>query len=254
MEVPTTDNLTRIVKLSKALENLTNHQLDYLEKIVKEFEKPYLERYFNPYSDFVDDCVLNNLGDAIRIHHCFSSGPFSKDKFEYALNAVLNYCGIYSTLSRNGLPGYDIEFKGQKVSLKTEAEAKISKTKIHISKFMELGKGPWEIPVLLDQFLRNLNSFDRILTLRCLSKIPNNLYYELIEIPKDLLLEAKDGEIRIMEDSIQDFKPAYCFVKESNGKEKFKLYFDGGGERKLQIKNLDINNCIKQAFWRFSID
>jgi hypothetical protein len=254
MDTTTLEKKTRIIKLSEALPKLTDHQLDYIEIVLIQLLKPFIETYINPASDFMDKCVLDNFGDAIRIHHCFSNGPFSKDKFEYALEAVLNYCGIPSTLSRNGLPGYDIEFNNKKVSLKTEAEAKINKNKIHISKFMELGKGPWEIPILLDQFYKNLESYDRILTLRCLSKSPDNLHYELIEVPKELLFEAKSGRIIVMEKSTQNIKPAYCYVTDNQGKEKFNLYFDGGGERKLQVKNLDIKNCTKQAIWRFSIN
>ena len=45
-------------------------------------------------SDVVTPCVLDDFGDALRIHHCFSAEPFSKDKFEYALERVLNLCGI----------------------------------------------------------------------------------------------------------------------------------------------------------------
>ena len=48
-------------------------------------------------------------------------------------------------------------------------------------------------------------------------------------------------------------KPGYCHVKDKRGKMLFQLYFDGGSERKLQIKNILKENCILHANWRFAM-
>lgn len=244
----------RIRKLCAVLSELTNHQIDYVETIVNQLSKPFIETYINNKSDLFGECVYQNLGDSIRIHHCFSKGPFTKDKFEFALDAVLNYCGIPSELAPSGNPGFDIFFANQKISLKTEAASKISKDKIHISKMMELGKGAWDIDQLLEQFYANITKFDRILTLRCLSKESTGLHYELLEIPKSLFWEAKSGTVRNMVLSIQTPKPAYCDVFSADGKIKYQLYFDAGGERKLQVKNLDTSYCTLHAMWKFSTE
>lgn len=242
----------RIKSLCKLVSKLTNHQIDYVETVVNQLCKPYIDIFINENSDFLSECVYQNLGDSIRIHHCFSRGPFTKDKFEYAMDAVLNYCGIPSVLAPSGNPGFDIIFLDQKVSLKTEAESKINKNKIHISKMMELGKVTWDIDKLLEQFFINITKFDRILTLRCLSKESSALHYELLEIPKSLFIEAKSGSIRNMLSSKQNPKPAYCDVFSEDGGLKYQLYFDAGGERKLQIKNLEISYCQLHAMWKFS--
>ena len=63
-------------------------------------------------------------------------------------------------------------------------------------------------------------------------------HYELVEIPKSLLLEARHGALRIMHQSRQFPTPAYYDVTDASGESKFQLYFDAGGERKLQIKRL----------------
>jgi hypothetical protein len=38
---------------------------------------------------------------------------------------------------------------------------------------------------------------------------------------------------------------------QSIGESKFQLYFDAGGERKLQIKGLKKPHCLVHAEWRF---
>lgn len=73
----------------------------------------------------------------------------------------------------------------------------------------------------------------------------------LVEIPKPLLLEAKDCVFDLRKSSKQKPKPGYGYVKESNGKLKFSLYFDGGTERKLQIKQLRRDLCKVHATWIF---
>lgn len=75
--------------------------------------------------------------------------------------------------------------------------------------------------------------------------------YELVEIPKVLLLEARSGELRMMTDSKQFPKPGYCYVRDESGTEKFQIYFDGGSERKLQIRRLVKRYCRVHARWQF---
>lgn len=52
-----------------------------------------------------------------------------------------------------------------------------------------------------------------------------------------------------MTESSQDPKPAYGDVTSNSGELIFQLYFDGGGERKLQLKRLDIRFCVVHAVW-----
>lgn len=121
---------------------------------------------------------------------------------------------------------------------------------------MELGKGAWgdrdeDLIGLRDQFFSHLRSYDRVLVLRTLSKAPAHWEYELIEIPKKLLELAKNGRLEMMHRSTQMPKPGYCHVLNEGGELLFQLYFDGGGERKLQIKHINISNCIIHAQWKF---
>ena len=88
--------------------------------------------------------------------------------------------------------------------------------------------------------------------MRALQRAPN-WRYELVEIPKDLLLAAMDGELEMKVESRQFPKPGYCYVRAADGKDVYQLYFDGGSERKLQVKNLLKAHCVVHATWSFSI-
>jgi type II restriction enzyme len=54
-----------------------------------------------------------------------------------------------------------------------------------------------------------------------------------------------------MEDSRQNPKPGYGYVRDAAGGLKYSLYFDGGTERKLQIRALQKRLCQVHATWAF---
>lgn len=233
---------------------LSEYRLELVDNIVEVLKQP-IQINISPDSNLFTHPIANDFGDILRLHHCFSREPFSKDKFEYALESVLTVSNVSACLARRGQRGFDITIKGEKVSLKTEASAKISAGFIHISKFMELGGGEWgenpdDLIGLREQFLSALSTFDRILMLRALRKGNPDYIYELIEIPLDLLKECRIGELEMKLDSSQFPKPGYCWVT-SKKNPNYCLYFDGGGERKLQIKRLDKEYCKMHAQWKF---
>ena len=94
--------------------------------------------------------------------------------------------------------------------------------------------------------------YDRILSLRSLQRGPR-WKYELVEIPKKLLALASSGILEMKLDSKQTPKPGYCYVSDADGHKLFDMYFDGGTERKLQIKNLRKDLCRVHAIWEFLI-
>lgn len=251
--------LERIKKLSSALEGLNPWQLEIVEEVVEQFHQPYVHIERLEESDIVNDCFLSYFGDTLKLHHIFSKEAFTKDKFEYALERIANLCGNSAQLAPRGNPGHDITVDGEKISLKTQADRSIRIGKLHISKFMELGKGEWSDSVsdlvgLRQQFFEHMKSYDRIFSLRCLSRKSEKWHYELVEIPKTLLEEADSGKLSIVTTSKQNPKPGYCDITDINGEIKFQLYFDGGTERKLQIKNLFKKYCIVHAEWIFSTE
>lgn len=254
-QAPAKAKQERLAKLGSILQNLTEGQLFWLEKVIQIFDLP--GQYERVDSALVNEDVLHDFGDALKIHHAFSVEPFSKDKFEYVLEQVLRSRGIEAKLAPKGNPGHDITIAGEKFSLKTQADKNIKASEIWISKFMELGAGTWgkkasDLNGLRTQFLKHLTNYDRILTLRTLSKAPNWLY-ELVEIPKSLFLRAEEGRLEMNSDSTQMPKPGNCFVEDEEGEPIYNLYFDGGTERKLQVKKLKKSACVVHATWGFSI-
>jgi type II restriction enzyme len=248
------DKKAQIKLLSEKLFALSSSQIGWVESIINQFSVTHLYNIID--SDVLDECMLESFGDALLIHHCMSKEPFSKDKFEYVLERVANFCGKSAQIAPKGNPGRDITINGISFSLKTQADRQIRPYEIHISKFMELGHGEWgdnpsQLENLREQFIRHMRSYDRILSLRTLSKAPLNWKYELIEIPKTLLLEASSGELEMKMGSPQFPKPGYCYVKDENGADKFQLYFDGGGERKLQVRHIQKKYCRVHAIWEF---
>lgn len=242
---------TQVDSLHLALAALTSSQIDWVSAVVKQFHLPH-EFHRDEKSDFITIGVLNMLGDALRIHHAFSRQALSKDRFEFALERSLNRAGIQAELARNRTNrGHDITINGVPVSLKTQADASIRLDSMHISKFMELGKGKWELPALRDMFMDHMRSYDRIFQFRCLSPGPQSYLYELVEIPKALLAEAISAQLVIQSRSKQTPQPGYGYVFDGDGKLKFALYFDGGTERKLQIKKIRKELCTVHATWRF---
>jgi type II restriction enzyme len=63
-----TNKQKRIDRLQSVLPDLTDGQLDWLEQVAMQFGKPHtFERW--PGSDLVNEGVLQDFGDALRIHH-----------------------------------------------------------------------------------------------------------------------------------------------------------------------------------------
>jgi type II restriction enzyme len=244
----------KITQLMAEIPGLSDYRLGLVQNMVQVFAQPWIiSRALD--SDLISDYGLMDFGDVLRIHHCFSREPFSKDKFEFALEAVLSASGVAAALATRGRRGYDIKITGHNVSLKTEAARAIRVDILHISKFMELGGGQWgenpaDLVGLRQQFLDNLAGIDRIIVLRALRKGEPDYLYELVEIPKSLLERASAGRFEMRTESAQFPKPGYCYVEDA-GELLFSLYFDGGGERKLQIKNLKKGLCRVHASWQF---
>ena len=251
----TMDRQQRNRKIVNKIPSLTKGQIYWLDRVINVFEAPH--DFHVEENGLLDAETLENFGDALRIHHAFSAEPFSKDKFEYVLESILNMSGHKAVRAPKGNPGHDITIDGTRVSLKTQADTNIGTDKIWISKFMELGRGKWgddprDLIGLRAAFLRHLRNYQQIFTLRALRRAPD-WCYELVEIPRDLLLKARRGRLEMKADSKQFPKPGYCYVETCDGDPIFQLYFDGGTERKLQVKNLGKNFCHVHATWEFTI-
>lgn len=247
-----------VARLIAAVKDLRPDQIERVEAFARALKEPPICTFSG--SHFATEDFAFRFGDVLRLHHHFSAEPFTKDKFEHAMVAVLNQTGHRAELARRGNRGHDLTVDGQRWSLKTQADRAIKRQFLHISKFMELGKGKWDseedLPGLRDQFLHHMEGYDRIFSLRCfrtpMQTDTIQYEYELVEIPKALLQRAAHGEFRYMHASPQTPKPGYCDVKRKDLL-LFQLYFDGGTERKLQIRDLGKAFCTVHATWRLTV-
>ncbi|MGR5531721.1 hypothetical protein ACPV40_19320 [Vibrio alfacsensis] len=215
-------------------------------------------------NSILSERAIAYLGSRIMVHTHLTNAPFTKLHFENGLEEAINLAAVEADRSAElatvGNPGHDITINGERYSLKTQAGKSTNFNLIHISKWMELGRNPnWgqDESVLLelrDEFLAHLRGYERILVLRYLpgdkANSEYNHYYELLEIPKSLLLLCQEGEFEMKFSSRQNPKPGYCYVDQEETR-LFSLYFDGGGERKLQIKSIVKEYCILHATWEF---
>ena len=258
------------LQLATVAKHLTDTQAEDLVAIARVFISPTVVSVPK-----VSDPIFNKesatyFGDVLKLHHCFSDEPFTKDKFEHLLKSTLERYGFVVKSPTTNNPGEDLTIDGVPVSLKTQADQSIELDYLQIHKFMELGKGDWgnserDIRNLLEQFLEHISRYQRIFVLRAITnpkvcKANNRDFtdweYELVEIPKSLLEAARHGEITISTRSkLTSAKPATCAVFEtlSNGERAriYNLYFDGGGERKLKLTSLRKDHCKVHGTWKF---
>ncbi|MDD2463145.1 MAG: hypothetical protein PHI97_04050 [Desulfobulbus sp.] len=110
------------------IQGLTCGQLYWINRVLHIFNGQYNFEIIT--SDIIDNVILLNFGDALRVHHSFSVEPFSKDKFEYVLEQCLKMGGQSAFLATKGNRGHDITINGQTFSLKTQADKNIREDKI----------------------------------------------------------------------------------------------------------------------------
>lgn len=247
-------------ELLELLPKLSKSKLAHVAGVVSGLLGEMTEKR-NADSDLICEMFLEEFGVQLLAHHGTSSRPLTKEVFERTVEKVMKLVGRKAERAPSGNPGHDITIDGVKYSLKSQADAAIKSNTIWISKFMELGKGQWsdqpeQLKGLRKQFLDHLRNYERILSLRAFKRVEKGKtcwHYELVEIPKALLLQAAGGKLEMMVQSTQTPKPGYCTVRDSAGQVKFRLYFDGGGERKLQIKDIRKPLCVVHAEWDFAL-
>ncbi|MGW4222155.1 hypothetical protein ACWEG1_01730 [Streptomyces bauhiniae] len=241
--------LERLVAQAQLLDSA---QLEMLGEMAEALQQP-CEVRVAPASDLVSNEFSDYFLNRLKIHHATSEEKFKKVAFEYAFIAAARYAGGSASKTRSQtFQGADATVNGARWSLKTEASTGISESNIVVSKFSE---ARWirdcETPVdfareCLPRFLAHLDEYDRIATLRAFSVAPELVRYELVEIPKSLLMRAADL-------TEYDFKPrtkngsSSALYKDSDGI-AFRLVLDGSVE-KVTLSRIPVQRCRVHASW-----
>lgn len=208
--------------------------------------------YLNKNSDFCTEKFSAEFVSRLKIYHALNNDVLKKKTFEYAFANSLNACGRQATVSRSYVnPAEDVILDGVKFSLKTEASASISRSKIVISKLMEgrwireclTGKDFAEGAVAHVDF--HLSQYQRVLILRAFKHL-NEYEYRLVEVPLKLL--------RL----VANIQPAAFSARTKNGSSRapvfyenrhiFNLCFDGSVE-KVTVNQLLESECIVHGTW-----
>ncbi len=157
--------MSKLEDLIGILRDLSPSQLEVVRTAAKAVAAP-IDVYVNDESDIFDMDLADRFGIRLVSHHATSDEAFTKDKFEHALNGLLVEGGRKASMAPRGNPGHDMTVDDERWSLKTQADLSIKRSAIHISKFMELGKGRWEtegdLAGLRDQMLAHMTRYDRI--------------------------------------------------------------------------------------------
>lgn len=206
-------------------------------------------------SEVMPEDVAREIGVRLKTHHAMNAAAMTKESFEGAFEAAFRKCGYKACRAPNGNPGHDLTVEGVKYSLKTQADAKIRAEWIDIHKQQELGSGEWgdqpeHFVGLMAQVKEHLKRYDKILVFRRLKSKTHEIY-ELVEVPHELYHRALECDPVISQNSGSRAKPATIELRDEQGV-MLKLYFDGGGERKLKVQNIRKSLCNVHARWSFA--
>jgi len=212
----------------------------------------------NPASDILSPLFVDNFANRLLMHHATHYERFNKKAFEFAFQDSAIYAGRKSWIVTNSTnPGADLVIDGVSFSLKTEAAESIRTSHITISKLMEarwIRECANEVDFareMTNRVTAHLEKYARIIMLRAFTISSTEVRYEMVEIPKDLLLRVRNLKAA-------DFSPrttsggsgANVYVEISGRKTKaFSVKLDGSVE-KVTISGLLASLCMTHGIWQ----
>ncbi len=240
------------LQLYRIVSNLKPTQIALLLEMARAMTVD-IEEYVNEDSDIVSSEFATNFSNRLLIHHATQTEKFAKKAFEYAfVNASIATGKSAQIISSSTNPGTDVVVDKVNFSLKTEASARINRKKIIISKLME---ARWIRECntredfangVVNRVVRHLQQYQRILILRAYNISQNQVKYELIEIPHNLLLEIRDLTAHDFTDkTASGSSRASVYINE---RKAFTLSLDGSVE-KVTVLGLDTDLCFYHASW-----
>ena len=209
-------------------------------------------------SDILVTAFVDHFSNRLRMHHATHSEKFKKKAFEFAFHSACIAAGRKSVIVNDPTnPGADVIVDGVPFSLKTEAAASIHDEHISISKLME---ARWIRECLTrEDFARettrrvvaHLEKYARILMLRAFTLSPTEIRYDLMEIPRELLLKISVLKPADFEERTENGSSrADVYVPEGKGRIRaFSVRLDGSVE-KVTISGLLTVLCVRHGSWK----
>lgn len=204
-------------------------------------------------SDLATPAFDADFSGRLLLFHAMHDAPLTKKTFEYTFVGALRADGREAHATANAVhAGEDVVADGVKFSLKTEGGKSIRRDAVHISKLMEARwirecrTGRDFAAGVREHVVGHLQHYERIVTLRSF-RGAGRVTYELVEIPRDVLLRVGDLRAR-------DFSPrtrsggSGVTVTDEHGDRLFTLTIDGGSE-KITVGRLTLDACEVHAAW-----
>jgi hypothetical protein len=245
----------KVERYRRALASVSDAEALALGPIIDALRRPFDEE-LGEYSDIVSRPFANEFANRLRLFHAqHDSGEvLTKKSFEFVFQAASRAAGKHAEVATSAThPGSDVIVDGVGFSLKTEAAATINSEQITISKLME---SAWtkECSTASDFFaglhriMKHLHEYERILLLRVFGRLETSgsVRYDLVEIPKTVLLEIENAKIGDFE-RITRAKGTSLPIK-IGGTTAFTVVFDGS-DQKITIRHLRTRLCRRHASW-----
>ncbi len=247
--------MTDFGELEEIVRGLKQGQVDLLTDMARAMTGEIPEQ-LGETSDICDRRFADYFSNRLRLHHATASqaDKFTKKPFEFAFVDASRAAGRNGRIIPSSThPGPDVEVEGELFSLKTEGAANVSPRTILISKFME---AKWidrcettedfarEAPPRLVQ---HLNRYDRILTLRSTNASNFKVKYELIEIPRDLMLRVDTLRAEDFSETTASNSSGADVLGE-DGTKAFRVSLDGS-DAKVTIRGLRVDLCRFHGSW-----
>ncbi len=208
----------------------------------------------NRTSDIVVPNFNVNFRNRLLVHHATNEAKLTKKAFEYAFCGASRAAGRRAMITANPVyPGRDVVVDETAYSLKTEAAAGISATRLTISKLMEARwirecrTGDDFARETTRRVMEHLDQYERIVVLRGFDAAPCTVRYDLVEIPLPLLR-------RVRHLTAADFSPrtqngSSRAIVRVDGRDAFSIRLDGSVE-KITVSGLQADRCVPHAVWR----
>ncbi len=207
----------------------------------------------NSESDLATERFSISFSNQLLLHHATHEEKLNKKSFEYLLKAACEMDGRTAILNVDPTnAAEDVRVDNVKFSLKTEAAAGMRDGALNIQKLME---ARWIRDYDTREDLareaakrigRHLGSYERILVLRAFDQGRKFVRYELVEIPKALLMRISTLRSSDLEDK-NEKGGCGANVKDENG-HAFRLFLDGSVE-KVRIFSLRKDRCVVHGEW-----
>ncbi len=200
-----------------------------------------------------DDRFCSTLKSLVELHHSIypkipPQGIFFESLVEQAFKKS-GWPADQVVLSMANTPQHDLMIGDIKVSLKTETGIGTDRDRLNITKLCTTETGSWDSDTLIQHTLKHLSRYHHLLMLRAIWQ-PGTFYYQLIEIPLDLLkLIASVGVLPV---GRRDGRKSMAADVYAQDEKIFRVHFDGA-DGKCQIHRLPVRLCRMLLEWDQSV-